>query len=197
MPPFSFGWNLPTAAIGAGLIGDIGGAISNWQQQQRLRNIYKDLRDPGKMAAAGEAYAQPLFERQAPQLGRMAAAQLGQTGTYAGAYGRQFQEQVLAKLWADLYGQGSRNYIDRLRSAAGATGTPSGTSGATGKVLQTLMMMSMMRGGGATPQGTAQPTGSQPFQSSYGGWGSNLDLGVPTDLSVPAPQGPYYSQPYL
>lgn len=205
--------DLGTGLLGMSVLGDLGGAISSWFQQQRLRDAYKKqienyqrATSPEAITAGMKAYADPIYAQYSPQVARQAAGALGAGGVADGGYGNALMQQALAGYLANLQQQGAQNYMqgvglgsNALQGASGAVGPGFGSSGASMDALKTMMMLQALRGGGGGAQqqsgmATAPASssgGSSASFGSYPGWGGNLDLGV-----QPLKTDPYLSDPF-
>lgn len=167
---FGGGWG-GAGMLGLGLAGDAFGAYSNYQQQQRQRDIYnqqmtmaRNMQNPAYMLAQAQPYyqanmdafkaAQPQFERTSinPQIGMA-----GVSGGAAQNIWSQAMAQQQQQMWQNALQQATGNYGQGLNALQGAgqnVGQPSGQMGGTGNALQSLMLMQALRGGGGgtTPQ---------------------------------------------
>lgn len=174
--------DLGTGYLGASILGDIGGAVSSWFQQQRLRDAYKKqienyqrATSPQAIQAGMEAYANPIYAQYSPQVARQAAASLGAGGVADGGYGNALMQQALSGYLANLQQQGAQNYMQgigmgnqALSGAAGSVGPGFGSSGASMDALKTLMMMQAIRGGGQqNPSVSGTPSGSIASTDSF------------------------------
>ena len=146
---------LEEGLLGLSILGDVGGAFSNWQQQQRQRDIYKKLMDPTAMAGYANTYANNIYNTTSPQIARQAASSLGAGGVSQGGYGNSLMQQALAQYMGQLQQQGANAYTSNLTGALRASGPSFGTSGASMDALKTLMMMRALQGGGSTQQSLA------------------------------------------
>lgn len=134
------------------VLGDLGGAFSSWQQQQRARDLYKKFMDPNAMAGYANTYAQNIYNTTSPQIARQAAGALGAGGVSQGAYGTALMEQALAQYMGQLQSQGAQMYHNNLMGAGKNVGGGYGSSGASMDALKTLLMINASRGGGGQQQ---------------------------------------------
>ena len=136
---------LEEGLLGLSILGDLGGAFSNWQQQQRQRDIYKKLMDPNAMAGYANTYANNIYNTTSPQIARQAASSLGAGGVSQGGYGNALMQQALAQYMGQLQQEGANAYTRNLTGAANSIGPTFGTSGASMDALKTMMMLQALQ----------------------------------------------------
>ena len=150
---FGFGnLGLGEGLLGLSVLGDLGGAVSNYFQQQKMNDIRKKSMDPNAMAGYANTYAQNIYNTTSPQIARQAASSLGSGGVADGAYGNALMQQALAQYMGQLQQQGAQAYQGNMNTALNAVGPAYGTSGASMDAMKMLMMMHALKGNKEQPQ---------------------------------------------
>lgn len=171
--------------MGLGLLGDAFGAYSNYQAQQRQRDLYKKqleiqniLRNPNAVLAGSQPYYQAnlsALNTAMPNIIRQQVApQLGMQGIDpTGGQGQLITQQAIAPYVLQAQQNAQNQYINTLTGgqqglnyAGQAVGQPAGQMGNTGAAMRTLMMMQALRENRAQPN--PQP-GLSPMPQGYGG----------------------------
>jgi len=158
--------------LGLGLAGDIFGAYSQQQQQQRQRDIYNNylqqqqrMQNPAYMIGQAQPYYQanlnamksalPQFMRSTvnPMLG-------GQGIDPMGGLGQTLTQQAMAPqiqgAWQNAMGQATgqqQSALNALQGAGQNVGQPTGQMGGTAGALQSLMLMQALKGYGGGQTG--------------------------------------------
>ena len=187
--------------LGLGVAGDVFGAYSAHQQQQRQRDLYNKMleyNNPAAVLARQQQFYQANvgnLNQQIPDIMRQTVnPMLGMKGIDpGGGQGQMMLQQSLAPYYLQAWqqaGNQAQGGLNALQQAGGQVGTPYGTMGGTGSALQSLMLMQALRGGyrsGGSQTPTTDTFLSGMPNSAY----SNLNNPTNIDIRGQMPQGGY------
>ena len=199
------GGGMGAGMMGMGLVGDIAGGISNWQAQQRQRDLYKKqlevqniLRDPNQVLAGASPYYQAnlaTLKTAMPDLIRQQVApQLGMQGIDpSGGQGQLITQQAMAPYLMQAQQDAQNRYIQALtggqqglQMAGQNAGQGLGPMNNTAQAMRSLMMMQAMRQHGqAQGQSAGQMPQYQGSPSPYSGGAMDMNFD-PNQAGMPA-----------
>lgn len=179
--------------LGLGAAGDIFGAYSAHQQQQRQRDLYNKMleyNNPAAVLARQQQFYQANvgnLNQQIPDIMRQTVnPMLGMKGIDpGGGQGQMMLQQSLAPYYLQAWqqaGNQAQGGLNALQQAGGQVGTPYGTMGGTGSALQSLMLMQALRGGRGGG-GASQTPQTDSFLSSMPD-NAYSNLNNPTNLNM-------------